>query len=232
MITSFIRRITIAVLWASGVIGANCFKLSFIIGSHAAFFSASQFLIPVAGYYGGLSTSILLMLGPACIKALISGSLPYGLAVYHIPSFCGALYYRIYRTQAGKGQLYGKKLIGCMVPLVCMILFSGHSVGSQAWVYSMYWIIPIVTTCLPHTSHFLQALGSTFTAHAIGSVIAVYSGTLTPSQWIGLIPIVAIERIVFAMGIVACSSVVEKLYSAPVRLSQVMHQAVHQAVRQ
>ena len=44
-------------------------------------------------------------------------------------------------------------------------------------------------------------LGSTFTAHAVGSVIWLYAGLVpNPETWLALIPVVVLERILFASG--------------------------------
>ena len=83
-----------------------------------------------------------------------------------------------------------------------MVAFIAHPVGAQAWVYSLYWLIPVVLYFLRKESLFLTALGSTFTAHAVGSVIWIYANPMTPQAWLVLIPVVFIERFVFASGMV------------------------------
>ncbi len=50
---------------------------------------------------------------------------------------------------------------------------------------------------------FLNSLGATFTAHAVGSVIYLYAFGLTPAIWLALIPVVFLERGFFAVGIFA-----------------------------
>ena len=51
-------------------------------------------------------------------------------------------------------------------------------------------------------SFYAQALGATFTAHAVGSVIWLYTMPMAQEAWLALIPQVAIERLTFAAGIV------------------------------
>lgn len=80
--------------------------------------------------------------------------------------------------------------------------FIAHPVGAQAWVYSLYWLVPIVLYAVRKKNMFLEALGSTFTAHAVGSVIWIYCDPMTPQAWLTLIPVVLVERLVFASGIV------------------------------
>jgi len=94
--------------------------------------------------------------------------------------------------------LKGKKM--AVVFPVCMILFLIHPIGRQAWLYPMLWIIPLMAT-FAKKRLILNSLGATFTAHAVGSTIFLYAFGLTPQIWLGLIPVVLIERGVFAIGI-------------------------------
>jgi hypothetical protein len=84
-----------------------------------------------------------------------------------------------------------------------MVLFIVHPVGREAFFYSFYWIIPVLVFYLPYRSLFLTALGSTFVAHAVGSVIWLYTGSYTPAMFLALVPIVVVERMIFALGMVA-----------------------------
>ncbi len=92
------------------------------------------------------------------------------------------------------------KFLQAAVPLACMALFMLHPVGGQAWYYSLYWLVPLIALALPGRL-FLRSLGSTFTAHSIGSIIWLYAIPSTPEFWIALIPVVAFERLLFAGGI-------------------------------
>jgi len=53
---------------------------------------------------------------------------------------------------------------------------------------------------IPFKSIFLHSLTSTLIAHAVGSVIWIYTTPMTPAFWYALIPIVAVERLVMAIG--------------------------------
>jgi hypothetical protein len=83
---------------------------------------------------------------------------------------------------------------------ICIFLFILNPIGRQAWMYSAIWLIPFVATFFKKKL-ILNSLGSTFTAHAVGSVIFLYMFGLTPAIWIGLIPVVFIERGFFTIGI-------------------------------
>jgi hypothetical protein len=62
----------------------------------------------------------------------------------------------------------------------------------------MYWLIPIAIALYKPESVFLQALGSTFTVHSVGSVIWLYTKQIDPSLWNMLIPVVILERLILA----------------------------------
>lgn len=93
------------------------------------------------------------------------------------------------------------RLIG-IVPSAAIITFLAHPVGREVWFYSLYWLIPLVlmrfTKQLP-----LKSLGATFTAHAVGGAAFIWAVPLPAKFWVNLIPIVAVERLVFALGIYA-----------------------------
>jgi hypothetical protein len=112
---------------------------------------------------------------------------------------------------------------------VCIALFLLNPIGRQAWLYSMIWLIPFVASFFKKRL-VLNSLGATFCAHAIGSVIFLYSFGLTPQIWIGLIPVVFIERGFFTAGIwlscVAVNMVLDKL--ANFKITQFLRLAVSQ----
>ena len=87
-----------------------------------------------------------------------------------------------------------------LIALICMFLFINHPIGKQVWAYSFYWLIPIFASFFPKRL-LLKSLGSTFTAHAVGSVIFLYTVKLPPQVWKNLIPVVFVERVNFAIGI-------------------------------
>ncbi len=163
-------------------------KLSFIMGSRHAFFSASNILFPVSGLFLGVSGSCLWFAMSLIIRLLYGGSF-YLHLVYGVPGFCASLY-----------MASPHKLIRLVLPLVCIILFIAHPIGFYAAPYALYWLIPLIL--YKKRSLFANALGATFTAHAVGSVFWLYLNPLPVAYWWGLIPIVALERVCFASGAV------------------------------
>lgn len=88
-----------------------------------------------------------------------------------------------------------------VIPLLAMIAFNLHPIGRTAWTFSLFWLIPIL--CYFGREKFLlaRALGTTFTAHAVGSTLWLYVFGLPRAIWISLVPVVIKERFLFAVGI-------------------------------
>lgn len=190
---NIISKKTCVSLFAILAQGAKFFKMSLIVGSHMAFFSASSIIIPLCGIFGGFFTSFAVFALGLSYKLLLSTSaFSFKYLAYHIPGLFAALY-------LASGSLW----IRAFVPLVCMIAFIAHPVGGAAWVYSLYWLVPVVICVLKKQHFFLSALGSTLVAHAVGSVIWIYADPMTSATWLGLIPVVFVERMVYAIGMVA-----------------------------
>jgi hypothetical protein len=165
-------------------------KGTFIISSSHNFFYVSNCCAPLIGMLGIHASSLVFIL--RTLLALASVPYKHILLVYHLPTFCGALYYQ-------RHPLLTYTIIG-----LSFVLFLMHPIGWQARLYSLYWFIPLFATSLPHKSTFFDALGSTFTTHAVGSVIWLYTHTMTANMWLSLIPVVAFERLIFAAGMTLC----------------------------
>lgn len=159
-----------------------------VVGARAAGVSLSMVcpwylaVIPVAGIFGWGASFIAytLLLG---VRLLRVGY----LSTYGLPTLCAGLYF--------ERSLW---LVRVVLPLTCMALFMAHPVGYAAAWYSMYWIIPVAIAFMRPRYFFVEALGSTFTAHAVGSVISLYTVQHTAQYWLILIPVVPFERIIAA----------------------------------
>lgn len=162
------------------------FKISFIVGSKAAFFSLSQCSFPLLGKFGAKTVFSAYLL--RSLYAFLKGFGIYSTLLYHIPTLAGALYLST-----------SSKLFRVALPLICITLFVTHPVGRFAAPYALYWLIPIVVPFLPQR-FFFEALGSTFTTHAVGSIIWLYTRNLDAASWNGLISVVWAERLVFAVA--------------------------------
>jgi len=162
--------------------------ISSIIGSDKSF-TLFDYLGPTTGMFLGPTlgaTSVFLV---KLINILTGGEEFTWLSLLRfLPMMMAAVY------------LGSKTRKMAIVPLICLFLFIAHPEGRAAWYYSLYWLIPIISVFLKKR-FFFNALGSTFTAHAIGSVIFLYAFNLPATVWISLIPIVAVERFLFTLGI-------------------------------
>jgi len=169
---------------------SSLFKVSFIISSYLAMFSATSIIAPLAGAFGGLASCVAVF-GLSMGLKFVFGGLSLAYLFYHIPGLFASLYWAS-----------SSFLIRLMVPLACMVAFIAHPAIGAGWVYSLYWFIPVVIYFLRTENLFLQALGSTFTAHAVGSVVYAYADPMSPEIWLALIPVVIVERLIFASGMV------------------------------
>ena len=160
-------------------------KVSLIIGSSLAFFSLASIVAPLIGVFGGLGV----LLGVGLIKASLSFVLGYGFlfsAIYFLPHLAAAFYFQ-------QNSIF--KLI---VPIIAMAIFIIHPQGSFA--YSLLWLIPIICY-FAKTNIIAKSLGATFSAHVVGSVIWLFTNSMTSEIWLGIIPVALMERTLFAAGI-------------------------------
>lgn len=178
------------------------FKMSYIVGSYAAWFGASSVVAPLAGAFGGT----VLALSAGLVSVLISYSFGhlslFTLGAYHLPGMCAALYLSSNRIA-----------VRVVLPLICMALFMAHPVGAQAFVYSLYWIIPVAVHYAHSKNFWLNACGATFVAHAVGSTMWLYMVPMAPAVWMGLIPVVIVERLAYATGMYVVYHAVMKVMS-------------------
>src|SRR5438445_5099413 len=129
-------------------------KVSFLLGSQMIWFSASNSVLPLAGAFGGVMGCGLVFLLRQLIHLAFFKTVSLSFLAFCVPGFCASLYWAT-----------NHYLIRLLLPIACMGLFVIHPVGAQAFVYSLYWLIPVVLYFMPQRSLFLQALGSTFVAH-------------------------------------------------------------------
>ena len=185
---AFIALFTAAVLIASNI------NFSTVLGAPNQQFTLFQFMGPIAAGFLGAGAGVLTVLLAQVVSFVMLGK---SLELINILRLVPMLFAALYFAKYGKG-----KLVQAIVPLACMALFIAHPVGQQAWQYSLYWLVPAAVLLLPENL-FLRSLGSTMTAHAIGGIIWLYFIPTTPAFWMMLIPIVAFERTLFALGITA-----------------------------
>lgn len=170
---------------------ASLLKMSFIVGSYCALFSATSLVMPLSGAFGGTFGALLTCIFAMGFKLMTGTIFSLHFLAYFVPGLCAALYFASHSW-----------VIRVLVPAACMMFFIVHPIGHQVWYYSLYWMIPIALYFSRRNTLFLEALGSTFVAHAVGSVIWLYTMPMVPAMWLALIPVVFVERILFAVGMV------------------------------
>ena len=168
---------------------ASLIKVSFLIGSYTAFLSMTAIMMPLSGAFGGIWGAMLVCALGLGFKLAIGSAITFKFLAYSgIPGLFAALYW-------GSNSVVTRLII----PLICIMAFIVNPVGSQIWAYSLFWLIPIITAFFKKNI-FLQSLGSTFIAHAIGTVIWIWAVPTIPAFWLVLVPIVIVERMMFALG--------------------------------
>jgi len=197
------KRILFIALFAALSIIAYNINFSSVLGAESQSFTFFQFFGPTTGMFLGPYLGAVSVFIATLSNFFILGK---GFSLFSIarlfPMVLAAAYF---------GSR--KRKYVSVVPLACMALFIIHPTGMQAWFYSLYWLIPLLAAFKKHL--FLKSLGATFTAHALGSVAFLYLFPTTPAFWIALIPIVYVERMMFASGIslsyIAFNTVLSKI---------------------
>ena len=173
-------------------------KLNFstLIGEESQFLTIYQFFGPIAGGFLGIWGAAA-VLGAQLINWVFVGK---EISLLNILRLLPMVFAAIYFSRNGVRGIKDK--LGVALPILAMLAFWLHPVGQQAWVYALFWLIPLIAKFLPEHL-FLRSLGATFTAHAVGSVLWIWTIPMAAEQWMMLLPLTAFERILFALGITA-----------------------------
>jgi hypothetical protein len=189
-------------------------KVSFFAGSHNFFFSGVNLVFPVLGSLLGTTFSGLAVLLFFLFKKITLG----GAMTLGLPTMFATLAFSVMtkknKNKSVKLEFYDF-LLRVVLPLLAIILFVFNSVGKQSFLYSFYWFIPVGLYFFErinnNSSLFLKSLATTFIAHAVGSFIWLYLIPTTSVYWISLIPVVLVERIIFALGISLVTSFLKSI---------------------
>jgi hypothetical protein len=172
------------------ILGLLAFQVTInkIVGSGQNF-TLFEFLAPVGGMFlGPVAGAVSAFFVRALNILIFHQKIDLLTIIRFLPAMMAAIYFG---TKTKKTAI--------IFP-ICIALFLLNPIGRQAWLYSMIWLIPLVATFFKKNL-LLNSLGATMTAHAVGSTIFLYAFGLTPAIWLNLIPVVFIERGVFALGI-------------------------------
>lgn len=168
-------------------------NLSYIWGSQAQSFTMFQFIGPVGGGILGPGIGAAIAVAVDFAAKVILGKMSWDLVGF----------IRLFTVAAAAlcfGMVREKKLAGIIIPIAGMLLFWANPVGAEAWGYALLWLIPIAASFFA-SNLFARSLASTFQAHVIGSLAFLYLVGLPASAWWALIPLVIVERTLFAAGI-------------------------------
>lgn len=175
-------------------------KFSFIVGSKMAFFAPAAVLLPLAGAFGGVMGSFG-MLGIGLVtRYFFFSTMPLVFLAYHLPGFFAALYWAT-----------NSKLMRILPIILCAALFLVHPVGLQSAWYSLFWLIPVIASF--YAGLFFSALGSAFTAHAVGTIVWLYAGQLSGADFALLVPVVIVERLMISVAMVLAYKCIAFAYS-------------------
>lgn len=159
-------------------------------GSKAKFMLYDAFA-PIAGAFIGSLPGVVAVFLMQFVNFLVHGAIieDAGTIIRFLPMLFATLYF----AQKGKFNI--------IIPVLAIIAFLINPIGRSVWYFTLFWIIPIVAYFFRDRFLLARALGATFTAHAVGGAFWIWIFALPAPVWISLIPVVAIERALFALGI-------------------------------
>src|SRR3989344_2781537 len=168
-------------------------------------FTLFDLFAPISGAFLGSALGVFAVVVMQLFNLIIHGftnidnssTLKLAATLRFLPMAFGVWYFAISKKKAGNSKLI------LLIPLLSIIIFNLHPIGRTVWFYSLFWFIPLLTW--PFRQRFLVArsLGSTFTAHSVGGAVWIWAFNLPAGVWISLIPVVILERSIFALGISA-----------------------------
>lgn len=170
-----------------------------IVGSSSKFTLFDMFY-PITGSFLGSTIGAVSVFFVEVINFLIK-KMPLDLATFvrFWPAIAAAFYF-------GSKSRYKN-----IISIVCIGLFLAHPIGRQAWYYPLaFWFIPVITSFFKDKL-IARSLGTTFTAHAVGSTLFLYAFNLPVNVWKSLMTIVPLERLYFAFGIVVSYIVINNV---------------------
>lgn len=184
------KKVLFTAVFAGLALIAFQIPLSQLVGSNAKFTLFDSFG-PITTAFIGTMPGVVAVFLAQLANFLIRGAqvLDAGTIIRFFPMLFAAWYFAKPRR------------INILVPIIAIIAFNLHPIGRSAWYYSAFWLIPIACEFLRKKSLIARALGATFTAHAVGGAAWVWAFGLSKEIWTSLIPIVAMERAMFTIGI-------------------------------
>ena len=172
------------------ILGLIALQIPFtrLLGSNVKF-TLFDFLAPTVGAFLGTLPGIISVLTMQVVNLILhGGKFDMGGIIRLVPTLFAVAYFAKKRSS------------NFIVPVFCIIAFNLNPIGRSAWQYSMFWLIPIAAHFF-RKNLFVKSLGATFTAHAVGGALWVWTFGLSKQIWLSLIPQVILERTAMAVGI-------------------------------
>lgn len=169
-------------------------------------FTLFDLLAPIAGSFAGTFYGIGAVLAAQIANIFLhGGNFEKAVIIRLFPTLFAVWFFSL-RLRSGSSTSKFEKVqsrIILLIPLLAIISFNLNSVGRSVWFYSLFWLVPYVVWPIRERFLIARSLGATMTAHAVGGAIWIWAFSLPATVWISLIPIVIIERSIFALGISA-----------------------------
>ncbi len=202
------HALTFVILFALLGALASAIKLSALWGAPNQTFTLFDLMGVLPTAFLGLWTGLAAILIAKLFAFLtVPGATLDALSLLRLlPALAGGAFFWAYASKHNSAKSIGpiSAFIQFVIPMLAISLFILHPAiwGTGAMIFALYWLIPVFSALLP-SNLFLRSLGATFSQHAVGGVIWLYTvpAAANPAFWLALIPVVAIERLVFASGI-------------------------------
>lgn len=151
-----------------------------------------EFFAPITTSFIGLIPGLFSIALIQAINLILHGpdALDIGALIHFFPMLFAGLYF--WKKNA---------FVGIALPILAILIFNLSDTGREVWYYSLFWTIPIISHFGRVQSLIMRSLGSTFMAHAVGGAVWIHLLNIPKAVWDSLIPVVIIERILFAIGI-------------------------------
>ena len=203
------KRMIFLLLFVAGALVAARINFSTLVGSTNQTLTMFQFFGPIAGAFLGGIFGIFTVLTSQILNNFLLGKEWTLITVLRLLPMLFAVFYFAYFHNKSKY----KTAVMIIIPIVAIVLFNLNPAGREAWYYSLFWLIPILAVVSEklYGKLFFRSFGATFTAHAIGTIIWVYTVPMTSAQWTALVPVTAYERFAFGLGIAVSFVVVNTL---------------------
>lgn len=193
------KRLIFIALFAVFAFITQRINFSALVGAENQFFTVFQFFGPIAGAFLGPIVGVIAVFLAEVTDFLVVGKEFTLINIARLAPMLFATYFFATINKTDRSRIFK-----ITVPLAAIAIFILHPVGREAWFFALYWTIPIIAVLLPKkysNSVVARSLGATFTAHAVGGALWAWTIPMTAAQWVGLIPVVAYERALFAAGI-------------------------------